>query len=311
MKWNELFKIDQMPSIADIRNYIGETKPIWDELVLYLEKTYKPKRQLDYSKDSLQPGWNVKYRKSGKALCTFYPMEGYFIALIVVGPKEKEKVRHDMEAALFSESVKKLYEKSAYSTMGRWLMIEVKDKSVLNDIKPLIGIRIMPKELEANMKTLNELIKGYTHHLQQGEIQIAYKGIFEFLSRLRTEFIRKYTHYDVSSVYQGYMDMSYFSLSTKSLKDKGLKIAIVYVHKKGNFEAWLSARNRDVRKSYMGSLNSNIYGEDLNFFHDNNNSDAIIECILTNTPNFDDQTSLIEIIDQGVEKFVKKINDSL
>ncbi len=33
------------------------------------------------------------------------------------------------------------------------------------------------------MKTLNELIEAYTNHLQQGEIQIAYKGILEFLGK--------------------------------------------------------------------------------------------------------------------------------
>ena len=104
------------------------------------------------------------------------------------------------------------------------------------------------------MKTLNELIEEYTHHLQQGEIQIAYKGILEFLGKLRAEFIKKYPHYDVSSIYQGYMDMSYFSLNTKSLKDKGLKIAIVYLHDKGDFEVWLSARNRDIAKSYVSLL---------------------------------------------------------
>lgn len=157
------------------------------------------------------------------------------------------------------------------------------------------------------MKTLNELIDGYTHHLQQGEIQIAYKGILEFLGKLRAEFIKKYPHYDVSSIYQGYMDMSYFSLSTKSLKDKGLKIAIVYLHEKGAFEAWLSARNRDIAKGYTSILNSNIAG-DVNLFHDNSNTDAIIECILTLTPSFGDQSLLIDTIDQAVEKFVKTIS---
>ena len=160
------------------------------------------------------------------------------------------------------------------------------------------------------MKGLNELIKGYIHHLQQGEIQIAYKGILEFLGKLRAEFIKKYPHYDVSSIYQGYMDMSYFSLSTKSLKDKGLKIAIVYLHDKGDFEVWLSARNRDIAKSYVSLLNSNISG-DVNVFHDINNPDAIIECILTPTPNFEDQSSLIDTIEQGVENFVTTINDRL
>lgn len=160
------------------------------------------------------------------------------------------------------------------------------------------------------MKTLNQLISDYTCSLQQGEMQIAYKGILEFIGKLRAEFIKRYPHYDVSSIYQGYMDMSYFSLSTKSLKDKGLKIAIVYLHDQGDFEVWLSARNRDIAKSYASLLHSNISG-DVSIFHDINNPDAIIECILTPTPNFENQSSLIDTIDEGVEKFVTKISDRL
>lgn len=160
------------------------------------------------------------------------------------------------------------------------------------------------------MKTLNDLIEEYTHHLQQSEIQIAYKGILEFLGKLRAEFIKKYPHFDVSSIYQGYMDMSYFSLSTKSLKDKGLKIAIVYLHDKGAFEVWLSARNRYIAKMYASLFNSN-FSSDANDFHDPQNPDAIIECILSPKPNFEDQSSLIDIIDKGVEKFITKISDRL
>ena len=48
------------------------------------------------------------------------------------------------------------------------------------------------------MKTLNELISDYTYHLQQGEIQLAYKGILEFIGKLRTDFIKKYPHYEVN-----------------------------------------------------------------------------------------------------------------
>lgn len=33
--------------------------------------------------------------------------------------------------------------------MGRWLMIEVKDKAVLKDIQRLLRIGIRPKQLEA------------------------------------------------------------------------------------------------------------------------------------------------------------------
>jgi hypothetical protein len=79
---------------------------IWDELVLYIEETYKAKQHLDYSKCSAQPGWNVKYKKSSKSLCTLYPMPNYFIALIVVGTKEEYEVELAMEAGVFSEYVK-------------------------------------------------------------------------------------------------------------------------------------------------------------------------------------------------------------
>ena len=69
-------------------------------------------------------------------------------------------------------------------------------------------------------------------------------------------------------------------------------------------------RNRDIAKSYTSIVNSNISG-DVSLFHDINNPDAIIECILTPTPNFEDQSSLIDAIDQGVEKLIMAINDRL
>lgn len=87
------------------------------------------------------------------------------------------------------------------------------------------------------MKTLNQLIFDYTKHLQQGDLQIAYKGILAYMGKLRSDFVSKYPDYEIgNNVYQGYMDMSYFSLNVKQLKDKGLKIAIVYLHEKGAFE---------------------------------------------------------------------------
>ena len=155
------------------------------------------------------------------------------------------------------------------------------------------------------MKRLNKQIAAYTQQLRLGEIQMAYKGILAFIGKLRAAFIKKYPHYDVSNIYQGYLDMSYFSLSTPLLKDNGLKIAIVYLHEKGTFEVWLSARNRDIARNHQAILDS-LSGE-INVFHDRNNQDAIAECILTGTPDFEEQAQLINSIDQSVEKFVAAI----
>ncbi len=142
MIWNEKFDAVHIPSYDDIREYLGVGKTSWDEITAYIGEEYQVKPKIEYSKCSAQPGWNVKYKKSGKSLCTLYPMEGYFIALVVVGPKEEEEVNLGMDADLFTTYVKELYNNTVYSAMGRWLMIEVKNKDVINDIKQLISIRV-------------------------------------------------------------------------------------------------------------------------------------------------------------------------
>jgi len=157
------------------------------------------------------------------------------------------------------------------------------------------------------MKSLNCLIRAYTEALQQEDIQTAYKGILDFMGKLRADYKNKYPEYEIGSVYQGYMDMSYFSVSTKPLKEKGLKLAIVYLHEKGVFEVWLSARNRAISKDY-DFITNRVILEGLPVFHDESNRDAIIGCTLTSNPDFEDSASLINMIEQGTEKFSARIS---
>ncbi len=142
MNWNEVYEADHIPSIDDIKDYLGEAKLIWNELTAYIEKTYQVEPQITYSKCSAQPGWNVKYKKKGKSLCTLYPMQNYFIALIVVGSKEECEVEATVAAGIFTPYLNELYQRTAFSAMGRWLMIEVKDREVLNDVMTLIETRM-------------------------------------------------------------------------------------------------------------------------------------------------------------------------
>lgn len=74
MVWNEKFGATHIPSWEDIRKYIGAGKPNWDKFTAYIEETYGVKPKIEYSGCSAQPGWNVKYKKSSKSLCTLYPM---------------------------------------------------------------------------------------------------------------------------------------------------------------------------------------------------------------------------------------------
>ena len=84
--------------------------------------------------------------------------------------------------------------------------------------------------------------------LEKGSIQKAYLGLMEYMMGLRTHLKKKYPEHFVSGFYQGYMDMSYFSFTPKSLKSRDLKIAIVFVFDTFRFEVWLGAKNKEVQE---------------------------------------------------------------
>jgi hypothetical protein len=155
------------------------------------------------------------------------------------------------------------------------------------------------------------MVNHYTSLLRSGEIQLAYKGILVFMGKLRSDFSSKYPGYEIGGgIYQGYMDMSYFSLNTQMLKKRGLKIAVVYLHEKNAFEAWLSARNREILEQYREIFNDVIIDE-VEVFHDETNEDAVIECLLTDSPDFDNQDPLMDIIERGTVNFINAVEKIL
>lgn len=141
MEWSKLFGQDNQPTFEEISGYIHCAQ--WEELNALLQETYHVKPVLSYSKCSGLPGWNVKYKKGGKSLCTLYPMEGFFTALVTIGNKETHEV--ELTLSSYSDYTQALYKRTPFSCGGRWLMINVTDSSVLDDVVNLINIRVKVK----------------------------------------------------------------------------------------------------------------------------------------------------------------------
>jgi hypothetical protein len=86
--------------------------------------------------------------------------------------------------------------------------------------------------------------------LEKGSIQRAYRALISYMMGLRTHFKNNVPGLTVSGLYQGYMDMTYFACFPPSLKQRKLKIAIVFNYDAFRFEAWLAAGNRKVQRQY-------------------------------------------------------------
>lgn len=141
MDWNQRYPKAQAPDLEQISAFVAS--PLWDALCSHLESCYGVLPQVEHSICSGAPGWNVKFKKGGRALCTLYPSHGCFTCLVSVGSREA------MEAELLLSRctgyVRELYWKTALFNGGRWLMICVTSPEILEDTQQLISLRVKKK----------------------------------------------------------------------------------------------------------------------------------------------------------------------
>lgn len=126
------------PTLHEIEEYVGN--PVFSKFCIEVKTKYNCAEKIEFSGCSMEKGWNLKFRKAGKTLCTIYPRESYFTVMVVVGRKEKEAV----EAILpdCTVSLQSLYEETREGNGQRWLMIDLEDEDDLyRDLFRLIAIR--------------------------------------------------------------------------------------------------------------------------------------------------------------------------
>ena len=141
MSWNQRYPKSQQPSLGEIAAYIDS--PLWGDLCAWAETSYGIAPKVEHSTCSGAPGWNVKYKKGGRALCTLYPDEGAFTALISISANDMPEA--ELLLPTFSQYLRDLFAHTSIFNGGRWLMIRVTDARVLEDVKHLIRLRVAPK----------------------------------------------------------------------------------------------------------------------------------------------------------------------
>lgn len=137
MDWNLLYSEKEPPSWAQIAEYIND--PLWTVFNQRIQSAYHCDPRLEYSRCSMQAGWNIKYKKSGRSLCTLYPMQGYFIALVVIGSRELTEA--ELLMPLCSDYVQTVFKNTKTGNGQKWLMLEVREESIMRDVFTLINLR--------------------------------------------------------------------------------------------------------------------------------------------------------------------------
>lgn len=130
--------LSHIPTEYEMREYINND--LFEDFYQYMKNTYNALPKFEFSKCSWEYGWNVKFKKGSKSLCTVYPRENYFTVLVVIGKKEKQFFENMFSS--FSCDTQQIYKETEEANNQKWLMIDLEDKGKrYEDVKKIIEIR--------------------------------------------------------------------------------------------------------------------------------------------------------------------------
>ena len=155
-----------------------------------------------------------------------------------------------------------------------------------------------------------EYIKEYKKQLGKGVIQRAYQGLMKYIMDLRTHFSKNFPDFAPGDIYHGYMDMTYFPISPKSLKSRKLKIAVVFNYDQFRFEVWLAGYNKQIQQKYWELFKESDWNK-YRIPSATKGVDSIVEYTLADNPDFDDLDGLTKQIEKGTLNFISDIEDFL
>ena len=129
----------------------------------------------------------------------------------------------------------------------------------------------------------------------------------EYMMSLKHHFSNQYPDYSTpGNLYNGYLDMTYFAIFPESLKDRNLKIAVVFRYDTFRFEVWLSGKNKPVLKNYWQMINQSKWRK-YTVVEPTKGVDSVLEHILVDNPDFSDLVVLTKQIEAGTVQFIQDI----
>jgi hypothetical protein len=93
-------------------------------------------------------------------------------------------------------------------------------------------------------------LQYYTEQMRTGVVPRVYQKIIKSMQELRRFLEAQDSNLVTWTLYQGYLDMTYFAITTPHLQSKKLKIAVVYQHENNTISLWLAAANRKLQAHY-------------------------------------------------------------
>jgi len=127
---------------GQVKEMLGNASPAWEKITGHIRFYYVMDEKWAEGKPTHKHYNNLFIRRGGKAFITLSLREGYFIACVVLGEKEREIFEQQRDG--FGDQIRKAYDEAHTYHDGKWLAFDVYDESLIDDIIRLLHIKRKP-----------------------------------------------------------------------------------------------------------------------------------------------------------------------
>jgi len=127
------------PSPEEVRLALGSLYPLWERLTRFIDSNYQIAGKFSFWGPE-KSGWNLRYRKKGKALVALYPQKERIMAQIVLGKTQAERAL----SLKLGEKVSKMLRESPQLHDGRWLFVPILNEADAEDVEQLLLVKMRP-----------------------------------------------------------------------------------------------------------------------------------------------------------------------
>ena len=127
------------PSPEEIRLALGSLYPLWERLTRFIDTNYQIAGELSFWGPA-KSGWDLRYRKKGKALVALYPQKERIIAQIVLGKAQAGRAL----GLKLGEKVGNMLREAPQLRDGRWLFIPILNEADAEDVEQLLLVKMRP-----------------------------------------------------------------------------------------------------------------------------------------------------------------------
>jgi hypothetical protein len=126
-----------LPDTGDLDNALGKVYVLWNEIIEYVHSVYNTAKE-EWSYPGEKYGWSFRIKDNKRVIIYLLPRNNFFKAAFVFGEKAYQQV---MKSGISLNIKDELSSARVYGE-GRGIRIDVRNKTIIKDIKTLIDIKL-------------------------------------------------------------------------------------------------------------------------------------------------------------------------